>query len=674
MKKDLLLLFLFIALAMTLPAQEKVPVPRIFKFGKVEPAEFETKVSGADSAARGVKLFDVGKGWFEVSSKTGNFVYVFERHMRYKVLNKNGYDLADFDIGLYHSSSGAQESLEFMDAATYNLENGKIVISKLSKDAKFSEKKDKNVTVKKFTLPNVKEGSIVEYRYKIKSDYLYNLKDWYFQSSLPCLYSEFDIRIPEYLKYKLSGKGYVPINQLKRQDVNESYYIPSSGNESSGNISAKALELQWSAENVPAIKDEKFITTLEDYVSKIEFELNSTQYPNSPYRDLTSNWPKIVSDLMEDENFGKFISKNSYSKSILPGILKTEKDPELQMQLIYDYVKNNIKWDDDYRMYTSSTNIKSVFEKKSGTSADINFSLLNLLNTAGIDASPVLVSTRENGAHPGYPMLTKFNNVIVQVTIKDKTHLLDATDKYLTSDLIGYENLCHQGFKVNAADKTGAWISLEETKASRNNIFYNLVLTDDNKLTGSLYLSYSNYAAINHRNSYASATNEADYIKSYKKDKPGLDIKNYKIENLNNPSENLTETMDVTIEDNVEEAGNLIVLTPLLYERTKENPFKLEERNFPVDFAYPLEENCRINIEFPKGYQLEKLPQNGKVKLPNDEASFTFLFATEENKVSISSKISVSKSVFTAEEYHYLRELFKNIVEKQAQQIVFKKI
>ncbi|MCD0487385.1 DUF3857 domain-containing protein [Pedobacter sp. MC2016-14] len=669
-------LFLLSALWIALSAygQEKGLAERTFKFGKVERSEFDTKVSGPDSAANGVKLFDVGKGWFEVSPKTGNFVYVFERHMRYKVLTKSGYDLADFDVNLYHSGNGPEEVLDFMDAATYNLENDKIVVSKLARDARFSEKHDKNWTVKKFTLPNVKEGSIVEYRYKIKSDYLFNLRDWYFQGSLPTLYSEFDVRIPEYFKYKLAGKGYIQLNPLKRESISESYYIPSTSTSSAGNITANALEMKWNVANVPAIKNEKFITTLEDYISKVEFELTATHYPGSIYKDLTSNWEKIVEDLLEDENFGKFITKNSYSKSILPAILKGEKNPELQMQLIYDYVKRTVKWDDKYRRYTGETSIKAVLEKKSGSSADINFSLLNLLTTAGFNASPVLVSTRENGTHPGYPMLSKFNNVIVQVEIDSVVHLLDATDKFLCSDVIAYENLCHQGFKIDTKAKNGAWISLEQTKPSRNNAFYNLVLTEDNKLTGNLYLSYTNYAAVNHRNRYASATNEAEYLKNYKKDKPGLEIKNYKIENLDNLGEALTETMDVTIEDNVEEAGNLVILTPLLYERTTENPFKMDERNFPVDFAYPLEENFRVNIEFPKSYQLDKLPKNGKIKLPNDEASFTFLFATEENKVSISSKISVGKSVFTAEEYHSLKELFKNIVEKQAQQIVFKKI
>ena len=306
-------------------AQQKEPTVKIFKYGKVDPGEFKTKVSGADSAARGVKLFDVGKIWFEVSSKTGNFMYVFERHVRYKVINKNGYDLADFEIPLYHGNDGAAEDLNFMDAATYNMENDKVVISKMLKTAKFSEKHDKNYTLKKFTLPNVKEGSIVEYKYKIKSDYVFNLHDWYFQGSIPSLYSELNMRIPDYYRYKISSRGSTPIYAVNREYVNDSFYIPSSGNSSGGTMSIPTLNVTYLGENIPAIKEENYITTIEDYIAKVEFELSATNFPSSGYKDHSSTWPKIVKDLMEEESFGKFIGKSSYAKSVLPNILKEEK-------------------------------------------------------------------------------------------------------------------------------------------------------------------------------------------------------------------------------------------------------------------------------------------------------------------------------------------------------------
>lgn len=578
------------------------------------------------------------------------------------------------EIPLYHNSSGGQEKLNSVNGATYNLVNNKIEISKMGSDAKFSSKFDKNYTVKKFTLPNVKEGSIIEYTYKKISDFTFKLDDWYFQNSYPCIYSSFTITIPEYYYYKITANGYVPIMKADPEEINQTFYISSTTTSNAGSVNAKAVRTQYFAENIPAIKTESFITTLEDYVTRIGFELNSEHFPNSPYKDYTSSWPKIIGEMLEHEHFGGYIKRNNYPKGFLENIIKTETDPEKKMNLIYTYIKNNIKWDDKYSDYTKETNQKIVIERKSGNSSEINLLLYSLLTDAGLSPCPILISTRDNGAHPGYPLATKFNNVIVQVEIGDKKYLLDATDKNHVSDLIGYENLNHKGLKIFLDTKEAEWISLENNNISRSSVFYSLKLDTDNKFSGSLYLSSNNYAGLSKRNRYQSAATEQEYLKNYKTDKPGLEITNYKIANLNDPEQPLEETMDITIEDNIEDAGNVSYFMPLLFERTKENPFSLVERNFPVDFAYPTEENYRIVLDFPTNYELDKIPKSEKFKLPDDAGAFTMIYAVEDHKLSILSKITLAKSTFTADEYYNLKELFKNIVRKQSEQIVFKKL
>ena len=273
----------------------------------------------------------------------------------------------------------------------------------------------------------------------------------------------------------------------------------------------------------------------------------------------------------------------------------------------------------------------------------------------------------------GYPLAAKFNNVIVQVQTDDTTHLLDATDKNNVNDLISYQNLNHQGLQLNLENKTAKWILIENNNLSRSNITYIVKLGTDNKLTGTLNITSDYYQGLMKRNRYQSATNQADFIKQFKTDKPGLEITNYQISNVDQPELPVTESMDITIEDNIEDAGNLAYFMPMMFERTKENPFRLEDRKFPVDFAFPTEENLRIIIEFPASYKLEKLPKSEKFKLPDNDGSFSIIYAQEENKISIRSKINIAKSKFTAEEYYNLKELFKNIVRKQAEQIVFKK-
>lgn len=663
MKLKTLLFFVGIFMS-NLVAYSQAPAAkkREFKFGKIAPEEFLVKPTGKDSAAAAIKLFDVGNCYFQLNQE-GEFVYIFERHIRYKILNKNGYDFANHKIGLY-KGSGGKEELYNMEAATYNMVDGKMVTSKINKDAKFTEEYNKKYTFKKFALPNVKEGSIIEFKSVVKSDFIFNLPSWSFQSSIPTLYTEFNVRMPEYLKYKTNFTGHLNVNQTKHVLENTVYI---------SGVPSTATYDQFALENVPALKDEVYITTMDDYIPTLDFELMGTDFPGRGYIDYTGTWPKIVAGLAKDDNFGEFLNKNAYAKSVLPTIIKGEKDSLAIVTLIFDYVKNNLKWNDDWSIYSSLSSPKAVFDKKSGNSADINLSLVSLLKEARIEAYPLLISTRENGVHPGLPNVSKFNSVVAHVIVNNQPLLLDATNKDLLLGMLSYDNLNHQGLSINLKELKSAWVSTEPTFKSERIFMSNLTLNKENKLTGIINQYARGYAALNLRSKYRTTNNEAEYLKNFKKDKVGLEVTKYQLLNLDNPIELLTESLDVVIEDNVEEAGNLIYFMPLLYERTKDNMFKHEERLFPVDFAYPFKENYRITINFPETYEINKLPQSVSYKMPDDKGSFTISYLSEGSTVAVTSIITLTKSIYTPEEYFDLKQLFKAIIEKQAEQIVFKK-
>jgi len=647
----------------TTPEPKAVP-EKLVKYGKIAPEEFETKITGADSAAPAVALFDIGKVIFELSGQKLGFVYVMERHIRYKIISKTAYDLANLEISLYND--GENESyLADMDGATYNMENGKMVTTKITKSSKFTERQDKNFTIKKFALPNVKEGSIIEFKYKIKSDFL-GMLQWYFQSGIPSLYSEYDVSIPQFLKYKVNQGGLIdikPKRELGEQNM-VSFY---------GGGTMQIARTVFRTENVPALKTEKFVPTMGDYISKVEYELTSMAMPGQSFLNYSLTWPKIVMQLKGSDRFGGFLAPGDFVKTTLAGIIKADTKPDTVPFLIFDYVKNNIKWNNQIGIFGSQNGPKEVLEKKTGNSADINLTLLALLKEAKVDAAPIILSTRSNGKHPGYPITSKFNNVIIDVKIGERHIFFDATSKNHTPDIVAFQNLNHEGYRIDFSTNNGGWVNTDEFKVSRRSISSYLTLDKENKLTGKMQLTCTDYDALDKRNQYSNAANETEYLKQFRNDKTGLGIKDYKAENLDNPNEPFVESMDVMIDDNVEEAGDLIYFTPMLFERTKDNPFVIDDRKYPVDFGHPNEEVYRMTIEIPKEYKFDKLPQSEKISLLEDAASFSFVIGQEENKISLVSKISFKKAIYTIQEYHDLKELFSNIVRKQAEQIVIKK-
>ena len=260
------------------------------------------------------------------------------------------------------------------------------------------------------------------------------------------------------------------------------------------------------------------------------------------------------------------------------------------------------------------------------------------------------------------------------VTQIDSTvYFLDATNKDLPVGMLSDENLNHQGFYINLKKITGNWISTEPTSLNEKVFAYSLNLDKENKLSGQINQYSKGYVALSLREKYRRTNNDSEFVKNFKSNKTGLEVKNYKIQNLDDLGGLLTESMDVDIEDNVEEAGNLVYFTPLLFERTKENMFKHEERKFPVDFAFPFKETYRITLNFPEDYEVDKLPKGGNYKLPDDKGSFLISYLNEGKTLMVRSVITVNKSLYTSDEYFDLKELFKTIVEKQAEQIVFKR-
>ena len=187
-----------------------------------------------------------------------------------KILSKDGLDQANFSIPLYHSG-GSDEKLSGLKAITYNLERGKVVETKLKTDAIFKEKYDANLDFMKVTLPNVKEGSVIEITYKIASDFVVNFQDWEFQSTIPTVWSEYRARIPEYYNYEKYMQGYVALSVNEQTREPNSITINSkeraegaaggSTQFQSDKIDFQENRFRWVAKDIPAFKAEPFITT-----------------------------------------------------------------------------------------------------------------------------------------------------------------------------------------------------------------------------------------------------------------------------------------------------------------------------------------------------------------------------------------------------------------------------
>ena len=294
-----------------------------------------------------------------------------------------------------------------------------------------------------------------------------------------------------------------------------------------------------------------------------------------------------------------------------------------------------------------------------------------MLQSAGLDASPVLVSTRSHGV-PMFPTREGFNYVVASVQLDGKTVLFDASNKYTKPDLLPTRALNWFG-KLIKKDGTFNTLNLLPEKVSKENTNMSVTLMEDGGLKGKLRKTYSDYDAYMFRNKNSSI-NEEDYLEKLENKNEGIEVSEYSIKNKSTIGKAIIESYAFNLDGQADVVGDKIYFSPLFHMVTEENPFNLEERNYPVDFTYPWQERYIINIVLPEGYEVISKPADINLVLIDNIGSFKYKIINTGKSLQVMVDFKINKAVISTEYYANLKELFKNSVEKQTEKVVLSKI
>jgi len=650
------------------------------KFGKIEPSDLSMTSYDKDTTAAALMLFNFGNTSFMLNSDN-EFQFVYKRHCQIKIFKKSAFDVADISIRLYQSESG-KENMAGLKAFTYNLADGKVVKTKVDNDKIYKAASDNYVNVN-FAFPEVKEGSIIEFEYSIISDFLYNFRGWNFQYAYPARWSQYSYEIPEYFDYREATRGYFKFDVNKRTEGSTSFTITSNntnqrdfnsrlGSTSSETIKAKITRTTLAMKDVPAFVSEPGIDCEENYIQAIEFELSSVQFPQQPRKEYTQSWESVNTQMIEDEDFGDLLKTTAFLKDTVSAVCKN-KSTEIEKAIsIYDWVQARMKWNGDYRIWATK-GLKKPYNERMGSSSEINLLLTAMLQTAGIKASPVMFSTRDNGiAVTFYPTITKFNSVLVKADIGGKTYLLDAINKFCPFGVLPPIDINGQGRVVNS--QTGGWVELNAADKFVENKTYDLAISKDGNITGSVKGYYDGYAGVYYRDALDSEKTSDDFIRKMQENQKGLTINNYSISEQKNIYKPLSDSLVVDVADHLDVIGDKLLFYPLLYERLERNRYTLENRQYPVNFNYPIAESYTFRYNVPAGYKVESLPQSATLALPDKSITISYKILNVDDTITVEYQRTVNKILFLPAEYQKLKELYDQIVKKHAEQVILKKV
>lgn len=634
-----------------------------------------------DSSAAAVVLADYGESEIQYNQNQG-FVLLFNRITRTKILTKEGYEHGNFEILLYNGDPEYREKLSGLKVVTYNLVDGRIVETKASSDAIFQEAYNDDYEIVKVAAPNVKEGSVIEITYKIQSQYIVNLQDWQFQSTIPVAWSEYRTRIPDFFTYEKYMQGYVVAHIHEEKETPKAItlnYKTRTGGVGFSNTSTtyeqeridyKERYMRLVAKDVPAFKPEPFITTYKDYISEINYELAYVKFPNKPVEPIMGTWNDISKKLWEHAKFGGEVRGNGFLSRIVESVIAGAETPEAKIAAIHNYVKNNISWDGRHRMFSSGSIKKSLDEHK-GTSADINLTLASMLVKAGFKAYPVVISTRDHGfVRTTAPVLGQFNNTICVVDLEGKQLLLDATKKALPAGVLPKHCLNGQGLVVNG--QGSAWVNLDPQIRSRSVAEAELHVDSEGDVTYTVQRVLEGYPAFTNRASYLN-NGEEEYVKEFLAGRPWT-IRKKQFENAESITQPFRESYEIEADDQVTEAAGVLYINPIVLHREVDNPFKMEQREYPVDFGNPFQKVLTFKLKVPAGYTLDEMPESKLITLPENAARYVFSAAVNGDMITITSMLYINKAIYTQLEYPNLREFYNQVVAKQAEQIILKKL
>ena len=619
-------------------------------FGKVEKADLEMKECDFDKNAEAMVLFDKGQLDFILGSGID-----LVRHIRIKVLNDKGKDRAD--IHLPYINWKNDEDIKDITAQVYNLDpSGNIVVTKLDKKQIFEKQINKRQAEKVFTFPDVKPGTVIEYKYKHTN---IGMMNWYFQRSIPVKYSEFTFDYPKEVDISFMPKCYMPYEQKT---------------DNGGSRTARFFSMS----NVPALRDEPFILNEDDYMQKIETKTVSYENSRGIHQSIVVNWLQVIRFLMEDEDFGIQIKKEIPRTADLDAQLKNINDSYMRMKIIYEYVKKNMEWNGSPGIWAAE-GVKAAWKDKKGTAGEINLILINLLKDAGLNVKPILVSTHDNGLvnsvdagtewSPGF---YQFNKVLAWVTIGNKIYVLDGTDKETPANLIPMDVVATEGLVIEKIETMEwGWETLwKDNLEYRNTVLLQAKINEDGKLTGEASIVSYDYARLS-KIATARKGKKEFTEKYFSSNNPGITIDSISLENIEKDS--LPLLQKVHFNEQLSASGAYQYFSVNLFTGLEKNPFVADQRISDVFFGILQNHSIIGNIMMPDGYDLDELPKNIKMIMPDTSIIVTRTSRAVDGMLQFRISLEFKKPFYSAEEYEGFKEFYKKLFDLLNEQFVIKK-
>ncbi len=659
MKRAFFLISLFLLFFITSNLHSEPP----FEFRKISENDLDIEYYKEKFPGKpAVIIGDIADSHFNYDYNAGGFHFVFNRKKRLIILDESGLDYGNIIIPFY--GAGRSEDIRGFRANVYNEKDGWL------RNYERSSARERHGYVRdignnwkelRVPLPDVKVGSVIEYKYQIVSSSFRNLRHWQLQYEIPKMHSEYSVSIPNFYIYRQRMQGIEGVEIIESVENKEDLIrIPQ------GYVALNTTKYSWKAKDIPALTSEPYTDNIFNYAGRLFFELVRVEMPNNPFVHFTSTWEHAVDHIIKRYSFGGYIDNcEEFTKQFVKD--KDFDSTEDKLWWAINKINDKVRWN-AASTYLAYNYPETVWERGSGNSAEINLLLVALLRNLNLDAYPVVLSTVDGGMlFTSSPTITQWNYVVAMVIDEDSNEILmDATEPVPVPGYLPFRAINERGRSVD--EDVNKWVDLENNILINEKRIYDLKLNSNGDLTGSLRYEYSDFGKYFIMQVIENHGKEA-LVDIIKEDKD-LDIKN---ENFEWDAENdlpLVFTADVSVNSFAQRIGDELILPALLFDTDTDMIFDNPERKFPVVFNNTLNSNVVYNVMLDDNLKVSYLPENSSHRWTR--FSNEIVFENNDNGFTVNDTSVRNTRTVSAEHYENLRKFYKNVAESNSDNILLK--
>lgn len=649
-------LILCVAALVTMTIQMSAQTVTLNKrFGKVSKEELEMTEYKPDSAAVAVVLYENRNIQVDLSAG-GAFVKDVDVHMRIKILKEEGTEWGDFSVMKYVSQS-VPEIVTGIEVVTYNLENDKVVPTKMSREFIYTEDVSSSFQKISFYAQDVKVGSVIEMKYSIHSDRFWEIDDVYFQKTIPVNWVESQVSIPGFFTFNKKLHGSLPVQYDSKLEPK--------------NLFGYQYEMvvdKFVAVDLPAFKYEPYIYYPRQYFSFVTYDIRSLRLPGMDTKYYGVSWDDVDNTYVNSQIMTRFRAQCQFKEQV--AALPEEGTDIEKIASAVSLVKDNVVWDEKYKVFPEP--VGQVVKARSGSNADINCLIAGCLREMGYTVDMVLVKMRSSGMLLDFqPERNPYDTFILRVTGSDGSqYYLDGGSPH------GYINVLPPDLLVTNArlvrpNVPGEWVDLTRLTRNGTTMTVTTTLTDDLRLSGEYTCKETGNTSYSTKESYSESDDEQDYISEIETDL-AIEIDDITFGQMKEYSS--SSQTEYKFHKDLDASGDFVYINPFLVKFHSADTFQSLQREFPIDFPFTYSLTYIFTFTIPEGYAVDQIPENRIFKFQPLASTARCSCTVNGNTVQMVYNFSQNKMMCGPEYYQDIRSYWKHLADIYDVVLVLKKL